>query len=264
MRASIEHCPGVLLADTLTGAPGVVDLWYWLYERTPERVLMQTCAGLMSSDERDRCRAFRFERDRCLFLATRALARTVLSRYASVSPAEWRFSGDASGKPHITHPAVVPTLHFNLSNTPGLVACAVRVAPAPVGVDAERTERVVDYIGLAKRYFSPSEARALDALPSSDRPRRFFTYWTLKESYVKAKGLGLTIPLDRFSFIVQDDEVRVAFDASLADDERCWRFASLDVPPCHLIGVAANTGGAPLSLRATHIVPLDWLPSRHG
>jgi 4'-phosphopantetheinyl transferase len=191
-----------------------------------------------------------------LFLATRALVRTVLSSYAAVAPADWRFTTGEHGKPRVADPAVGPPIHFNLANTPGLVVCAVSLVHELIGVDVERIDREVEIAGLVERYFSPAEVRALLALPASERSRRFFAYWTLKESYIKARGLGLALPLDRFSFLVDDNAISVVFDARVADDATRWRFELLEAPPRHIIAVGVDTGGAALSLRAAHVMPL--------
>ena len=261
MLASVQDCPPISVAETLTGTSGIVDLWYWLYEPTTESALLNACDTLMSSDERSRYESLRFERDRCLFLATRMLVRTVLSRYAPAAPGDWRFALEGTGKPRIAYPAVTPALHFNLSNTAGLVVCAVSVAHESIGVDAERIDRTVDFMAIAHRCFSTSEAGALRVLSSGERPRRFFEYWTLKESYVKALGVGLALPLDQFSFTNDDHGVSIAFDRRTAENETRWRFALLDASPCHIIAIGANTGGAALLLRAAHVAPLESIRS---
>jgi len=255
--ASIQHFPPISVAETLAGTAGIVDLWYWLYEPATESALLNACDTLMTSDERSRYKSLRFERDRCLFLATRMLVRIALSRYAPAAPGDWRFAADGTGKPRIAHPAVIPALHFNLANTPGLVVCAVSVAHGSIGVDVERIDRTVDTMAVAHRCFSAAEAGAVEALPSAERPRRFFEYWTLKESYVKALGVGLALPLDEFSFTNDDRGISITFDRRSAEDESHWRFAVMDGSPAHIIAVGVNTGGAALSLRAAHVVPLD-------
>ncbi len=133
--------------------------------------------------------------------------------------------------------------------------CAVSVAHELVGVDAERIDAPVEALGLSERYFSVSEASRLRALPASEQLARFFAYWTLKESYIKARGLGLTLPLGQFSFRVEH-EIGVEFDEGFADDTSLWRFALLDAPPQHVIAISAKTGGAALSLRRHDVVPL--------
>ncbi len=245
----LGELPPVSIAETLTSKPGIVDLWYDFYEDTADPALLAKHHALMTPDEVDRHRRFHFERDRRMFVATRAIVRTVLSAYAGVAPADWRFTADAHGKPRISHPSTASPIHFNLSNTKGLVVCAVSVAHELTGVDAEFTGREVEYIQLAERFFSPSEAAAIRVAPSSEQARRFYTTWTLKESYIKACGLGLGIPLDRFSLSACEDAVSIAFDPPLHDDPAHWQFASMDASPQHRVAVAANTGGIPLSLR---------------
>jgi len=168
---------------------------------------------------------------------------------AGATPADWRFIADAHGKPRISHPQAAAHIHFNLSNTRGLVVCAVSVAHELIGVDAEFAGRGVECVKLAERFFSPSEAAAIRLAPPSEQLERFYTTWTLKESYIKACGLGLGIPLDRFSFSIGGETVSIAFDPPLHDDPAHWRFASLEASPQHRVAVAANTGGGPLSLR---------------
>ena len=69
---------------------------------------------------------------------------------------------------------------------------------------------------IANRFFSPTEAAALSGVPEHRRQERFFEYWTFKESYIKARGMGLSIPLDRFSFHYSDERaVRIAIDPVL-------------------------------------------------
>ena len=254
MPTPLLNCPPVTVADTLAGDAGVVDLWYWFYEPDLTDALVADATEWMSGDEHDRYRRLRFEPARRLFLATRVLVREVLSRYASVAPEGWRFVADPAGKPRVAQPVVSPALHFNLANTSGLVVCGVSTAHEAIGVDAERSDRPVDYTALAARFFAPVEADDLRTLPPDRRPRRFFEYWTLKESYIKARGLGLRLPLDQFAFAIDSERIRVSF-ASPALDDTHWRFASVHVGPDYLVAVGADTGGAALSLRAEAFAP---------
>ncbi len=94
-----------------------------------------------------------------------------------------------------------------------------------IGVDVEHTPRRTEALEIADRFFSPREVRDLRALPAGEQRSRFFDYWTLKESYIKARGLGLAIPLHRFSFVLPPAaEPRLLLDPSLGDDAARWRF----------------------------------------
>ena len=194
-----------------------------------------------------------------MFLAKRALVRTVLSRYASVPPDAWRFGVAAQGKPCVAAPAVRPALHFNLSNTLGLVVCAVSVAHSQVGVDAEGIDAHAVDPQLAEMHFAPKETSALRDLPAGEWKRRFFAYWALKESHIKARGLGLALDLDQIVLRFDGDNVRAWFGPRLAGDAAHWRFVLMDVGPHHLIGLSVDTGGAPLSLRAARVVSLGGM-----
>jgi 4'-phosphopantetheinyl transferase len=247
--------PPLSVAETLTGKPGIVDLWCYSYESINDDNLRAAQAALMTPDESERHQRLRFERDRRQFVATRALARTVLSNYASVPPAAWRFTPDQHGKPRVTQPCLNPPVFFNLANTHGLVVCAVSIAHELLGVDVEQINRQTEISELAERFFSKPEVRALRALPASEQRRGFFAFWTLKESYIKARGIGLALPLDQFSFRLDPQGIGVDFEAACQDQPADWRF-SLLASPQHILAVAVNTGGAPLSLRAAQVVPL--------
>ncbi len=87
----------------------------------------------------------------------------------------------------------------------------------------------------------------------------------LKETYLKARGLGLALPLDQVSFELDEgDDVGVTFDPRLGDDGTRWRFALLDALPRHLVAVAVEAGAAPLSLRVVSYVPLRGIVSDGG
>jgi 4'-phosphopantetheinyl transferase len=236
---------------------GGVDLWCFYYELISDPVLLAAYESLMPPEEHARYRAFHFEHDRLMFLATRALVRTALSAYVDVAPSAWRFAQGVCGKPYITAPTGLPALHFNLTNTRGLVVCAVSCAHHQVGVDAEWLEREVEAVSVANGCFSRTEIQALRALPPALQCDRFFRYWTLKESYIKARGLGLALPLQQFSFLLDDGPpIRIAFDPELGDDPGRWRCALFSASSSHMVAVSVDTAGAPLALAASSYVPL--------
>jgi 4'-phosphopantetheinyl transferase len=249
--------PDIAPEETLDPAGGIIDLWSYAYGIDDDPILARAQVALMTDAERARHDRFVSAADRRQFLATRALVRVTLSRYADVEPGAWRFTTVARGKPVIAEPTFTPALHFNLSNTHGLIVCAVTTRFPDLGVDVEPADRGNRGLDLADRYFSRLEVESLTRLAAVDRPRRFLSYWTLKESYIKARGLGLAIPLGQFSFLLDEPPpIRVAFDPALCDDAGLWRFALMDAAPNHLVAVGAKTGGADWVLRARRVVPL--------
>ena len=216
------------------------DVCVWLAEPRAWSPIddRQRLRAFLSDEERDREQRFHFDEDRLAFLVAHGLVRMALSRYAAVAPVEWTFSADSYGKPSVATPA--STLSFSLSHTRRLVACAV-VRGRPVGVDVEDASRPAP-LEIAERYFVPEERRDICATDPDQRTRRFFEYWTLKEAYVKACGLGLSLPLDRFEFRRDaEGSWRIAFAPPPLDDEAAWWFHAWSTPT-HQAAIALRTG----------------------
>jgi 4'-phosphopantetheinyl transferase len=185
----------------------------------------EACLALLSEDERARVSRFRFERHRRESLATRALMRTALSCYRPLPARAWQFKLNEHGKP-----AVEPEcgLRFNLSNSLGLVVCLVAEG-AEVGVDVEPFERAEQILKLAPKVFSAAEQAQLENLEDAAKLDRALSLWTLKEAYIKARGMGLALPLEGFSFLFGGEKrIRLEIDSSLGDEGARWRFCQLD------------------------------------
>src|SRR6185295_2220740 len=90
-------------------------------------------------------------------------------------------------------------LSFNISHTRSLIVLAVAKERA-VGVDVENVQAREIEIRVADRFFAVPEVAALHAVPPDRQQYRFFEYWTFKESYIKARGMGLSLPLGKFGF----------------------------------------------------------------
>jgi 4'-phosphopantetheinyl transferase len=244
--------------EPLVLTPGVAHLWYVFSDRVRDARLLAEYHRIMAPAEAEQQARFYFPEGRHEYLLTRALVRSVLSRYARVAPEAWTFVRNDHGCPRISGPAGAPPIRFNLSNTRGLIACLVAL-DRDVGVDVEDTERSSATVEIADRFFSPSEVRALHAQPESNQRARFFEYWTLKEAYIKARGMGLAIPLDQFSFHLDDGpEIRISFDPRLGDDPGVWQFAQFRPSARHAMAAALRKGdGPPLTIELRETVPLE-------
>ena len=206
-----------------------------------------TMLAVLSAGERERLDRFRFEGDRHLFLVAHALLRLALSRLADVDPHAWEFCAGPHGRPEIAAPR--SRLRFTLSHTRALAACAITI-DGDIGLDVENTSRRVG-LEIADRFFSLREARALRRVAGPAQPARFFEYWTLKEAYLKARGLGLSLPLDRFSVYRDRRGVwRIAFAPSVDDNPSRWRFWSWRIGGVHQAALAMAPSGAYRTLAA--------------
>ena len=149
------------------------------------------CAALLSGDERERISRFLFERHRREATVSRALVRATLARYVGRPASTFRYRLGPHGRPSVDPPCGID---FNATNHPGLVACAVTLAAA-LGIDVEPLSRGDEILEVARTVFSAPELLGLEALAEDARRDRAVSLWTLKEAYVKARGLGLSAPL---------------------------------------------------------------------
>jgi 4'-phosphopantetheinyl transferase len=182
------------------------------------------CEAILTGEERARRDRFVFEKNRVEFLATRALARTVLAAYTGLAREAVRFAIDAHGKPALD-PAP-PGLSFNLSNALTLVVCAVTDASS-IGVDVEPLARADQVHRVASDVFTTTERAELASLDAAGANRRAVELWTLKEAYMKARGLGMALPPSSFAM----SGLVLASEPSPPDepDRSRWTFASLEV-----------------------------------
>lgn len=238
-------------------AAGQVEVWLTRLDDAVRRRVGRYEA-LLDAGEIERRGRFQSESAALQHLVGRALLRCTLSHYADVPPTAWRFAENAYGCPAIAAPSGTG-LVFNLSHTDGLVACAVTRGGA-VGVDVERIARDVEFESLAGQNFAPSEAEIVMAAPPHAKAELFFALWTLKESYIKARGMGLSLPLDGFAFDVSGPEPRISFTDACPDDPRQWVFRRATPTPEHRLAVAIScpTGCAGIAFLCT--VPLSGAP----
>jgi 4'-phosphopantetheinyl transferase len=198
----------------------------------------RACLDLLDEGETARLGRFRVEVDRTTYLVAHALLRSVLSVHAPADPRSWRFAAGPHGKPSVAAPSEHRDISFNLSHARGRVAVAVALG-REVGVDVEDAARAGALEDLADRYLSPVEVCALRALHPKARRERFLACWTLKESYLKARGTGLSLPLSALTFHLDEGPaVRATFDPSTRDDPARWAFALLAPGPGHPAAVA--------------------------
>lgn len=180
---------------------------------------------LLNQQEQQLAARFVFAKDRHLYTVAHAMLRRSLSLFADVLPSAWCFEFGPQGRPElsrIAHPNL-SQLRFNLSHSHGIAVCAI-TSGFDVGIDIEDTTRLAP-LDVADHFFAPSEVATLRRLPTHSQSERFFQYWTLKESYLKARGMGLSLPLDQFAFELGDDgSIDISFDTKIRDEPRDWYF----------------------------------------
>lgn len=199
-------------------------------------------------DERARADRFRFAEHRRRFIVAHAAVRSILATRIGFHPKDIQFAKGSHGKPFLVG-RDFPV--YSLSHSHGMALCAV-VESGELGIDVEWC-RELPHADLARRFFSTEEAVALELLPEVERQEGFFHCWTSKEAYIKAKGLGLSLPLDSFVVIA---------DPRSAPGLLSSRHEPSDVGPYRFWGVPVPTGyRAAMAYRGNYLgAPcyIDW------
>lgn len=242
-------------------ATNEVRVWYAQTSvLAADRAAVARALEWLQPDERARFDRYRFDADRMMFLLGRVMARRVVGLALGVAPVAWRWREGSHGRPEIAEPGT--SWHFNLAHSAGLVACALADG-REIGVDVEDLERSPADIALVRRYCSPAEAADVLAQGAHWR-HRFLTYWTLKEAYLKARGIGISVHLTDVSFSLDPGGVRIAFLDSLAGTDTRWLFELLRPTGRHLLAIAASTADGIKPDVGTGLFSTDWLSSGTG
>jgi 4'-phosphopantetheinyl transferase len=254
-RAGCKRANGLALSL----ASDNIDLWFTFYEEIPHGGTLERYRSLLTEAERLREAQFYFPQDRIRYLVTRALVRTVLSRYVGLEPERWRFEVNAFGRPSVANKQKgAGQISFNLSHTSSLIMLGVTQGHS-LGVDTENVMRRKPPLDAATHYFSSIEIAALAELPPQVRSSRFWEYWTLKESYIKAKGTGLSTALNEFGFVLSASaDINITFTRKSGDQADGWRFWQIQPRPEYLAAVCVQRNVcAPQHLTTRRIVPLE-------
>ncbi|NJM71099.1 MAG: 4'-phosphopantetheinyl transferase superfamily protein [Scytonema sp. RU_4_4] len=166
------------------------EVHVWRIDLDRPETQLQHLSATLSSDEVCRAKRFYKELHRQRFIAGRGILRTILGRYLGIEPQQLQFCYEPSGKPVLADTLANSKLWFNLTHSQGLALCAVS-CDRLVGVDLEYIRPISDVLALAKRYFSPGEYAVMCGLSPHQMQQVFFRYWTCKEAYLKATGVGL-------------------------------------------------------------------------
>jgi 4'-phosphopantetheinyl transferase len=194
----------------------------------------------LSADEWARAGRYHFQKDRHQFVVGRGLLRTLLGRYLGAPPGSVRFAYNAYGKPVLAGEFGAKNLRFNLSHSDGIVLYAIGRG-REVGIDVERIRPEFAEEEIAERFFSPREVARLRSLPVPLQPMAFFHCWTRKEAFIKARGEGMTRPLDQFDVSLLPGEPARLLSTQWDPQEALrWTLHELAIAPGYVGAVAVE------------------------
>jgi 4'-phosphopantetheinyl transferase len=222
------------------------EVHVWRVNLETYEVYLQHLKASLSSDEQLRADKFYFQRDRNHYIAARGILRSILGRYLACRPSALRFVYSRFGKPALVGAESGQSLFFNVSHSHELALMAFsRVGD--IGVDVEYMRPGIEYTRLAQRFFSEYERRELLPLPPAQLHRAFYCCWTRKEAYIKARGLGLQLPLEQFDVSVHPEQPAV-FLGSREEGQHIEDWSLYHLLPGTEYAGACVVRGAPASL----------------
>jgi len=221
-----------------------VHVWRASLEAGPEHY--QRLEHVLSTEERAQAARFHFQRDRNHYIAGRGLLRRILAGYLGLDPAQLKFSVNAFGKPALSAWPGQPSLQFNLSHSHGLALFGV-ARHLQNGIDIEFIRPDFATEDIAKRFFSPREVATLLQLPAEARTEAFFNCWTRKEAFIKARGEGLSIPLNSFDVaLAPGDAPALLHSAHDPEAPSRWSIQALHPGPGYAGALAVEGKGSEL------------------
>lgn len=193
----------------------------------------------LPSNKRDKIKKYHHPEDYFRSLVADLLSRLVLCKLIGITNTEFtlKLTTNANGKPYLQ----AAPCHYNLSHSGEWVVLIVD--EMPVGIDIEQI-RSID-MEIAKRFFSSAEYDKISAMPSNQQLAFFYSMWTLKEAIIKADGRGLSIPLDSFSILIENDRIHLDRGSSSIQPSFLRQY---DIDSTYSLSVCAMRNNFPLEV----------------
>ena len=212
---------------------GEVHLWSISLDLTGQ--LMEQCRAFLSEKEKQRISYFKFEKVQNDFIICQGILRYLLSRYMNKTPHAIQIERHKKGKPFVPD---APSLYFNMSNSGNMCVYAFS-ADGEIGIDLEQIRELPDLDELIQKNFTTKEISLIAQNPEN-KLKRFFQFWTFKESYLKAIGEGMRLTPDKLEFTMEGETIKLQGINGIFETED-WNF-SVFLPAKNYTGALAYQG----------------------
>ena len=221
---------------SLTLGRNEVHLW----QARLDDQLADSLEVILSEEETVRANRFHFTKDRNHFIVARGLLRRLLAAYLGLaSSADVSFSYGEKGKPFLAENRQ-GSINFNLAHSHGMALYAFS-HDQELGVDLEFVKDELADEKIADRFFSTTEVKALQRVPAELRRQAFFNCWTRKEAYIKARGEGLSMPLNEFDVSLAPGEPAALLrNHKDAAEVTRWSMKSIPVDPGYVAALVVE------------------------
>jgi len=205
------------------------EVHIWAVDLNNLKVRGNEAEKMIPKAEREKSKRFRLEILRTRYIKGHHLLRTLLGMYLGIDFFDQEFHYNQYGKPSLKNEKDSNSIYFNLSNSENICVCAF-TKDGDVGVDMEKIHNMTNMDSIVERFFSPSENIKFCSLPEHSRKKSFFKYWTRKEALLKAMGVGLSFPLDKFDVLSDEDNAsQVSIITRHQNAETEWTLRDIDI-----------------------------------
>ena len=230
---------------------------------SPGRAEWSAATRAVQPEEKERIGRFHFRGDARASLAGRLMLRRLLSSHTDLPWSQLRLTRTEKGKPVLEAPGGGGDgggLVFNVSHQGRYTVLAAEPAvgaDAALGCDVARAVRrpgappPAQFFTTMRRQFTAAEWAYICG-PGTERQQlsRFHRCWALKESFVKAEGVGIGFSLQRASFTCRPTDLPAdgtpVCDTVLHVDgapETRYRFEESLLDAEHVVAVAVRAAG---------------------
>lgn len=199
------------------------ELHVWSVSLDSPEEFIENCKSVLSEGERNRIEWFTFPQVQNNYIISQGVLRSILAGYLNIEPSQVQLSKHPKGKPFATNDT---SLFFNLSNS-GKKTVFAFSRNAEVGIDLEMIRTLPDLEELIQKNFTKKETDYITKNPE-EKLKRFFLFWTIKESYLKAIGEGMRLTPDNLEFSIESDTIKF-LGVKGFDDPTDWLFKRFDL-----------------------------------
>ncbi|WP_149277117.1 4'-phosphopantetheinyl transferase family protein [Pareuzebyella sediminis] len=210
---------------------GKAHVWYFSIDQFSGK--FDTFKNVLSHDEIDKASTFKFEKDQNISVLSRGLLKMISAEYLGIKADMIDLKYGTFGKPFYAN-STSNFLKFNVSHSGNYIVLAF-TKDSEIGVDVELIKRNFNVLDIAQNFFSIEEIKSLKTFEKSERVEAFFRCWTRKEAFIKAKGSGLSFPLDAFTVSLDKDNAELLRTEWDLEERKEWRLFSF-VPAKEYVG----------------------------
>lgn len=206
----------------------MIETYTVFIDRNLHKEEFEQLSSYVSCEKRERIRRFRRFEDTQRSLLGEVLARYAICKRLGIKNNEITFGQNEYGKPVLTD---LSSIHFNISHSGDWVVCAID--NNPIGIDVESIKPIE--FSIAESFFSKEEYTALSNQDKGAWLIYFYRLWTLKESYIKAEGKGLSIPLKSFTINIERNKISI----SSSQGSNNYHFKQLELDKEHMLAICS-------------------------